>query len=384
MKNSTIKKILTILLVAAIGLGLFGVARFIRKENIRKQEEKEALLAAQEAERIKAEQEAARLSAEEEKRRIEEDKRTRNPLTGLKMNESAIGKRPVAIMVENTPPARPQWGMDDPNYAPDIILEAEVEAGITRTMWLFSDFTSLPEIVGPIRSARPPYVVFSQLFDSIYVHWGQSDSAGRYVGASEIITQNGVNNINQLQYRGRVELFGRNRERNVAIEHTGIVYTKNLPKAIEEYGYRTELDMSKYTSLDFTDEPVKVSDTACNELIAQISSRSWTKHWKYNSSDKLYHTDDFNNNLTRQNIIILFDTTEYITKPGASFSYCNYLFEGGDGKLASQGTVMDIKWSIDKGKLLLQDLDGNVIKLNRGKTWIGWLSSNYGGYVEIK
>ena len=384
MKKTAIKKLLPILLTILIGLGVFGLANYIRKENIRKQEEEAALLAAQEEERRKAEEEAARIAAEEEKKRIEEDKRTRNPLTGLKMKESAIGKRPVAIMVENTPPARPQWGMDDPNYAPDIILEAEVEGGITRTMWLFSDFTSLPDIVGPIRSARPPYVLFSQLFDSIYVHWGQSDSAGSYVGASTIIAQNGVNNINQLEYRGQVELFGRNRERDVAIEHTGIVYTKNLPKAIEEYGYRTDLDLSKYTSFDFNDEAIKVSDTPCNELIAQISIRSWTKHWKYSTSDNLYHTDDFNNNLTRQNIIVLFDTTEYITKPGASFSYCNYLFAGGEGKYASQGTVMDIRWFIDKGKLVIQDTNGNEIKLNRGKTWIGWLSANYGGYVDIK
>ncbi len=82
-----------------------------------------------------------------------------NPLTGLVMKESAEGKRPVAIMVENSQPARPQWGMDDPEYAPDIILEAEVEYGITRMMWLFADFTSLPEVIGPVRSARPPYVL---------------------------------------------------------------------------------------------------------------------------------------------------------------------------------------------------------------------------------
>ena len=383
MKKST-KKVITVGLVIAILLSLLGLGYLVRKEYIRQQEIKAAELARQEAERKAAEAEAARKAAEEAKRLKEEDLRTRNPLTGLKMDENAIGKRPVAVMVENTPDARPQWGMDDSRYSPDIILEAEVEYGITRTMWLFADFTHLPDIVGPIRSARPPFVKFSELFDSIYVHWGQSDSAGSYIGASTIIAQDGVDNINQLSYRGWVDLFGRSRERNVAIEHTGIMYTKNLPKAIEEYGYRTERYPEKFTSFEFTDEATPMSDTPCNEITVNISSRSWTKNWKYNKSDKLYHTDDFENNLTRQNILVLVDYTEYITKPMAHFSYCNYLFAGGEGKLASQGTVMDIVWSIEDGKLVIKDTNGKVVSLNRGKTWIGWISANYGGYIDIK
>ena len=307
-----------------------------------------------------------------------------NPLTGLKMNDTAEGKRPVAIMVENSPYARPQWGMDDPNYSPDIILEAEVESGITRTMWLFADYTALPDTIGPIRSARPPYVKFSELFDSIYVHWGQSESLANYIGADDVIKMDGVNNINQMAYKGKTTLFDRNHDRDVALEHTGVLYGKNMAKAIEEYGYRTKLDTKHFSSLEFNDKLEKLSDTACNQLDVKISSVSWIKHWKYDETDHYYHTDDYKNNLTRQNILVLYDTTEYVTKPGASFSYCNYLLAGGEGKLASQGTIKDIKWSIQGGKLVLKDKDGQIVKLNPGKTWIGWISSNYGGNVIVK
>lgn len=383
MKKKTIKIIGIAVLLAMLGISSFVLTDFIRKERIRRQEEEAALRAKEEAERIAAEKEAARLAAEEAKRKAEEDRRTRNPLSGLAMKETAIGKRPVAFMVENTPPARPQWGMDDKNYSPDIILEAEVEGGISRTMWLFADMTSLPELIGPMRSARPPYVRFSELFDAIYVHWGQSDSAGTYIGASDVIARDGVDNINQLQYRGQVELFGRNRERDVAIEHTGVVYTKNLPKAIEEYGYRTERNNDHFTAFEFTDEPLTVSDTPCNDLTITISSRSWIKHWTYSKTDQLYHTTDFENDLSRKNIIILYDQTEYITKPGAYFSYCNYRLENGTGMLASQGTIMDITWSAEKGKLVIKDPDGKIIALNRGKTYIAWISENLGGDVVI-
>ncbi len=384
MKKKTIKTISIFILLALLILSGFVLTDFIRKEQIRKEEEAQAQREKEEAERIEAERQAAIKAEEEAKRKAEEDRRTRNPLTGLSMKESAIGKRPAAFMVENTPPARPQWGMDDPNYSPDIILEAEVEAGITRTMWLFADFTSLPELIGPMRSARPPYVRFSELFDAIYIHWGQSDSAGSYIGASDVIARDGVDNINQMTYRGWVELFGRNHERDVALEHTGVCYTEYLPKAIEEYGYRTERINENFTSFEFTDEAQTLSDVSCKDLTITISYRSWTKHFTYSESDRLYHTDDFENNLARKNILILYDDTEYITKPGASFSYCNYYLENGEGKYASQGTIMDIQWSVEKGKLVLRDLNGNIIPLNRGKTYIAWISANQGGSVEFQ
>lgn len=307
-----------------------------------------------------------------------------NPLTGLEIDENTIGKRTVAIMVENHPEARPQWGMTDENYAPDIILEAEVEGGITRTMWLFGDFNHLPEMVGPVRSARPPYVKFSELFDAIYIHWGQSGTTSDYVGADTVITQDGVNNINQLSYYGSIALFDRCYDRDVSLEHTGVLYGDRLPTAIEEYGYRTEIEEEKMTRLEFNNEPVPLGETKCTSLTCLISGRSWYKNWTYSEEDKLYHTSDFDNDLTRENILILFDTTEYIYKASKGVSYCNYLLAGGEGKLASQGTIIDIVWSVEDGKLVLKDANGEIVKLNPGKTWIGYASGNQGGYVSFE
>ena len=88
--------------------------------------------------------------------------------------------------------------------------------------------------------------------------------------------------------------------------------------------------------------------------------------------------------MTRENILVLFDTTEYIYKSAGGITYCNYWLSGGEGKLASQGTVMDIIWSVEDGKLVLKDTNGEIVKLNPGKTWIGWASGNLGGWVTIE
>lgn len=379
--NGTKKKViiaLALALLIALSIGAYGR---IRNENAEDQAEKEAeLMAQQEAEKLAEEQEAERLAEEERLKKGFGN----NPITGLAIADSALGKRPAAVMVENSESARPQWGMDDKNYSPDIIIEAEVESGITRTMWIFADYAALPELVGPVRSARPPFIKFSELFDAFYIHWGQSETLASYVGADDVLVEDKIDNINQLEYKSKTEFFKRNNERDVALEHTGVIMGKNLPQVIKDYGYRTDVNKDKFTTFTFYDDDTRVSDTDCNEIIIDVSSRSWTKQWTYSQEDGLYHTEDFKNDLTRKNIIVMYDETEYITKPRASFSYCDYALDGGDGKYATQGSAIDIKWSVENGKLVFRDTAGQIIKLNHGKTYIAWISANNGGNVEIK
>lgn len=67
------------------------------------------------------------------------------PLTGL---PGEVPNRPAAVVkVDNGGPARPQTGLN----AADIVVEEEVEGGITRFAVIFH---STPSIVGPIRSGR--------------------------------------------------------------------------------------------------------------------------------------------------------------------------------------------------------------------------------------
>jgi hypothetical protein len=73
------------------------------------------------------------------------------PLTGLPVGSATVAAaRPaLSIKVENTPPARPQAGLD----AADVVTEELVEGGITRFFVTFQSHDS--SLVGPVRSARP-------------------------------------------------------------------------------------------------------------------------------------------------------------------------------------------------------------------------------------
>ena len=392
MKKKT-KKIIGIVALSILLLfSSIGLVELIKRERIRRAEEEAALRAKEEAERIAAEKEAARIAAEEEKKRKEEDRRTRNPLTGLKMNESAIGKRPVAFMVENTPPARPQWGMDDVNYAPDIILEAEVEGGISRMLWIWADYNKMPYMVGPVRSARPPFVRFSEFFDAMFVHWGMSETGGGYTGADYYFWNDGVNHLDGMYYESSGP-FGRNWSSGRSSEHLAVVYGGILPGYLESY-FNTARRPERTTELSFyRDKEPRGPKASCQELDVKFSRISGSTHWSYDSKTQKYYTPSFKTNASRDNLLILMDTTYYVTK--VSTTYCNYNFAGGDAYLASCGAVENIKWRVENGKLRLyrnvpvKNADGTettveeTVSLNPGKTYIGWASSNYGGYCTI-
>lgn len=311
-----------------------------------------------------------------------------NPLTGTAdYNKSAIGKRPVACVVENASAARPQWGIDSEKNAPDIIVEGEVEGGESRMLWIYADYTSLPEQIGPMRSARPPFIRFSQLFDSIFIHWGQSTSKGNYVGADSVFQSENVDHINQMSYNDKFNLFGRDKSRNVSSEHTGVLYGAKLEEAIKDTGFRTDVNDSSFSTFSFNEKDAKVSETACNAIGVRFSSSSKVRDWTYSADDKMYHSTDYQTDVSRKNILVLFDTTSYIVKydykgSGNSETYCDYSLAGGSGKLASMGTVTDITWTVDGGKLKITDTNGKEISLNAGTTWIGWASSNNGGTAE--
>lgn len=301
----------------------------------------------------------------------------KNPLTGKEnYNKSAVGVRPVAIVVENLRPARPQWGIG----SSDIIVEGEVEGGISRMLWIYADYTSVPEKIGPIRSARPSYVKFSEFFDSIYIHWGGSHSKGNYTGGYGVIKKDKVDHIDGMNGGA---LFGRDTTRRVSSEHRGILNGKKIPSAIKSKKFRTALDEKKFSNLEFNDSKVPAGSEKAKKISAKFSSRTDTRKFTY--KDGKYHCGDWETDVKFQNVIILMDETKYITTPykGSSTTYLNYQYTGHNGSYASKGTQTKINWEIKNNKLYLKDLNGNPLKLNQGKSYIGLASSNNGGKVTF-
>ncbi|HEY5695624.1 MAG TPA: DUF3048 domain-containing protein, partial [Candidatus Saccharimonadales bacterium] len=92
-----------------------------------------------------------------------------SPLTGEKVADQAATLMPVtAIMIENSPDARPQSGIKQAG----VVFEAIAEGGITRFLTLHQQ--DKPQMIGPVRSLRMYYVDWLAPFNASVAHVGGS------------------------------------------------------------------------------------------------------------------------------------------------------------------------------------------------------------------
>ncbi len=93
------------------------------------------------------------------------------PLTGRLVSPSVARRHPIAVMIDDLSPARPQSGL----HLASVVWHAPAEGGIPRYMAIFQD--QLPTDIGPVRSARSYYIAWAAEWKAVYVHSGGSPQA---------------------------------------------------------------------------------------------------------------------------------------------------------------------------------------------------------------
>jgi hypothetical protein len=93
------------------------------------------------------------------------------PLTGVLVPPAVAAQHPIAVMVDDLSPARPQSGFS----AASIVWQAPAEGGIPRYMLIFQE--NIPTAVGPVRSARYYYIAWAAEWRALYAHSGGSPQA---------------------------------------------------------------------------------------------------------------------------------------------------------------------------------------------------------------
>ena len=155
-----------------------------------------------------------------------------NRLTGESgLSEAAVGKRPVAVMVNNIKASLPQYGI----YDADILFEILVEGGITRLMALYGDQTKVPKICS-VRSCRYYYPIFAHGFDAVYFCFGSNESL-----ATPTLKRIGIDYFDGNQNPDSL-VFGRDADRlkKYSSEHTAYVNGKKIPELLKKYDVRTD------------------------------------------------------------------------------------------------------------------------------------------------
>lgn len=300
-----------------------------------------------------------------------------NPLTGLEgMDANAVGKRPVAVVVENSPAARPQWGL----CSPDIVIEGVVEGGITRMLWLYADVNAIPK-VGPVRSARHDFVEMAEGLDAIFVHWGWSYLAEGAINARKTDHINGLNG----------KYFFRDTSRGVASEHTGYTNGEAIAKAIPDLNIRQTIDATYAEPFKFPAPGTMTTPAggSCEKISIQFSS-AYKHDFKYDAGDKLYGNylnakpmiEYGGKHMSVTNVIVLYCTVQ---PTGPVLMEMD--LTGGKGVFASNGAYEEITWTksnTPSAMLKLYAANGSELVLNTGKSYIGFVPAAQSGNTVVQ
>lgn len=293
-----------------------------------------------------------------------------NPLTGLECDRDISSRRPYAVMLNNIYQALPQVGVGDA----DVLFECLAEGGITRLMGVFADYENLG-VVGSVRSARPYYIDFAQMFDAVYCHAGGSEDA-----YSELSSR-GIDHIDGV--RGDpLGVYYRDQDRlqTMSYEHTLMTTGEGLIKTSEYCNFRTELRDGFQLAWSFPDygTECEVGTVEATHINVPVSSYQ-TVDYYYDTSKGEYLRYQYNGDkhidgetgetLSFKNILILFcETAVYDEKGRLKVTTTGE----GNGYVISDGKYAPVKWSRDsrEGNLSISTESGEALMLNRGKTMI--------------
>lgn len=299
-----------------------------------------------------------------------------NLLTGLPtLSQEAVGRRPVAVMVNNIFEALPQYGVSEA----DLIFELPVEYGITRLMAVYGDDTKVPEVCS-VRSCRYYFPILAAGYDAYYVHWGQDETI-----ATEVLNTLALDRMDGMA--DTYGLFFRDEERaaeGFAYEHTGVFNGPALPEALQKNGVRTELPVDKNEPFfDFNSVAQKPEGRECKNITAAFSEDYYST-FSYNEKSHLYYKEHSGKDhrdrrtgkqLSFTNVFLL--ETEISVRDEAGRLDLNW--QGGrdhKGYYVSEGGVCPVTWekADEYSNLVFSTEDGARLRVNPGRSYLGFLS----------
>lgn len=296
-----------------------------------------------------------------------------NRLTGIdNLSEEAIGKRPVAIMINNVKASLPQYGI----ASADIMFEVVVEGGITRMMGVWGDYTKVPNVCS-VRSCRYYYPILAHGLDAVYICFGSNETLG-----TPTLERLGIDYFNgAANYIS--DLYGRDAERlkKYSSEHTAYVKGANIPKVLESRKVRSDyLENKNVPIFKFRDTAKAAGDMECTTAKLQFSN-SYYSTFTFDSEKGVYKKQhNGSNHMDTSTGEQLSYVNVFALETNVSKYKDNYIMlvelEGGTGYYMSMGKAQKITWvkAGDGETIEVFDAEGKKLKVNPGNSYIGIIS----------
>ncbi|MFS0674493.1 DUF3048 domain-containing protein [Ornithinibacillus sp. 179-J 7C1 HS] len=309
--------------------------------------------------RTEEEMEDVNIGQEEE---VEEPAQFANvyPLTGIGTNES-VDHRIVGIMVNNHGNARPQTGLSQA----DVVFEILAEGMITRFLALYH--SDLPDVVGPVRSAREYYFDLANRYGALYVYHGAAGIV------NDMLDNRGIDHIDGAIYDNDGKLFKRESFR--VAPHNSYLLFHNVYNVASDLGYEVTAEHSPMPFLT-EDKIESIDGSAANsveivysnnpmEIVEYEYNTTTEKYTRYNDSEMTVELNT-GDPIKVDNIFIVETYHEVIDDSGRR---AIDFYAGGDAYLIQKGKVQQLKWENRSGKIVPVK-NGEVVGFVPGKTWI--------------
>ena len=291
-------------------------------------------------------------------------------LTGREVNSNEVGIAATCIMIENSPEARPQSGLDQAG----VVYEAIAEGGITRFMAIFQE--SKPQYIGPVRSLRMTYAEFAKPYHCSIAHVGGSDNALNLVR-------------NNPEYRDIDQFFNDDSYWRISSRwapHN--VYTSF--EALDELNINRGYVTSEFNGFSRVkpDTDTRSAEITASTIRIEMSGDLFNVVYDYDEDANNYKRS-FATGQTHEAVnesgettqlapdVVIALETDAVARPGSPYSDYRTV-GGGNAYVFQNGTVTSAKWqreSVDS-ELKFIDESGEEVKLNRGQVWISIYPSN--------
>ncbi|MCL6551102.1 MAG: DUF3048 domain-containing protein [Acidothermus cellulolyticus] len=282
-----------------------------------------------------------------------------DPLTGRPAADPAAANRPaLAIKVDNVAGAWPQAGLN----SADIVFDIPVEGGLTRLLAVFH--SQLPDLVGPIRSARPVDADLLPLFGRTYFAF----SGGT---ASDLNPIRDHGNAVPMWWDTTPSLFIVRRDH--AVPHQ--VFAS--PETLYAAGRQRDPSAGPPRQI-FPYSPTPANGRPVSHIVARYAAA--TAEWSWNGSQYLRTQDGRPDMLldgrqvSSDNVVILGVTVKATTARDSHGSVVPLPVVIGSGTAWIFRNGMEITGTWNRptltAPLSLRDVSGTAIALAPGRTWV--------------
>lgn len=288
----------------------------------------------------------------------------RRRLDGVYVEPESANIYPVAIIIDNHPDSRPTSGLAQAN----VVYEAIAEGIVTRFMAIYADGSKVEQI-GPVRSARPYFLDWSEGLNALHVHVGGSPEALQKIEDEKIF------NLNEF-YQG--EYFWRSWRRNMP--HDVFISAEDINKYLDIFGVKTSAD---YESWLYKDDALINERPATSTIEIDFSVSNFKVRWEYDKGGNNYlryiggeqHKDSDGTLIIAKNIIIIKGQAEVLDE-----LLRRKLTTVGTGKAwyCFDGECEIGKWkkpNVNRREKIYDKWDEEV-RFNAGTTWIEVVQSD--------